>query len=287
MKNIIFCGYREWAYKILEHAITHAKLRGDVALTDLIFTGEDPSSRFLYSEIKTHFFDGKNRLIYENVVNASNAELIIFAGWSWMVPKEITDTVCCICIHPSDLPNFAGGSPLQNQVLAGVVESMLTVFRMDAGIDTGPVYKKTSISLLGPIEEVLDKISLAGLPIIRDLISDFANNELIFNPQNYFDIKYESHSRRTPADSVYTLENIRAMPFSVFQKTVDVLRSPYPNLSVAVGERQIEIKQAFKVKYRPVDMFELNNNLLKPRCGDPFFISLKDGFAVIVDYRIL
>ena len=80
---------------------------------------------------------------------------VIFLHWSWRVAEEITTRWECICFHMTDLPYGRGGSPLQNLVLRGHQETVLTAFRMTEEIDAGPVYDKRSLSLSGNAEEIL------------------------------------------------------------------------------------------------------------------------------------
>ncbi len=42
-------------------------------------------------------------------------------------------------IHPSLLPKYRGPSPLQQQILDGIVETGVTVLKIDLGEDTGPI----------------------------------------------------------------------------------------------------------------------------------------------------
>ena len=35
--------------------------------------------------------------------------IIVLLGWSWILKKEIVNDYYVIGIHPSDLPNYAGG----------------------------------------------------------------------------------------------------------------------------------------------------------------------------------
>ena len=44
---------------------------------------------------------------------------MLFYGWSWKVPSKITKKYKCIMLHPSKLPNFAGGNCL-NQIIRNV-----------------------------------------------------------------------------------------------------------------------------------------------------------------------
>lgn len=288
MKNIVFCGYRDWAYQILTHAIDYCKKRGDVSISDVIYSGDEPSLTQAPPPTKAHYFDGKNRLIYSDVLEASRAELVIFAGWSWLVPKYLTKRFCCICIHPSDLPHFAGGSPIQNQVFAGVTESMLTIFKMDEGIDTGPIYKKAPISLLGPIEEVFEKIILAGLPITRDLISDFANNELSFVAQSNLGSSNAGFKRRKPEDSIYSFQKTRSMSFKEFESAVNVLRYPYPNFMICIDDAYITVRSAIKKIVKPIGISEITERgFVPPLNGAQIYISISDGYAVINDYSLV
>ena len=42
-------------------------------------------------------------------------------------------------IHPSLLPKYRGPSPLQQQILDGITETGVTIFKIDLGEDTGPI----------------------------------------------------------------------------------------------------------------------------------------------------
>ena len=44
-----------------------------------------------------------------------------------------------LCFHPSLLPRFRGGNALAWQIMLGERESGVSVFRPDAGVDTGPL----------------------------------------------------------------------------------------------------------------------------------------------------
>jgi len=58
-----------------------------------------------------------------------------------ILPTEIVDGPrhASLCFHPSLLPRFRGGNALAWQILLGATESGVTVFRPDAGVDTGTI----------------------------------------------------------------------------------------------------------------------------------------------------
>ena len=117
MKNIFLCGYRDWSYNLYKLLETYSHL--DFKNKNLIYVSD------------------KDKL--DSMVNEHNPEIIFFIGWSWIVKKEIIDNYKCICMHPSPLPKYRGGSPLQHQIINGESDSAVTLFKMDNGIDTGDI----------------------------------------------------------------------------------------------------------------------------------------------------
>jgi methionyl-tRNA formyltransferase len=69
------------------------------------------------------------------------AELNVLAYVTAILPPEIVEAPAhgSLCFHPSLLPRFRGGNALAWQIILGEKESGVTVFRPDAGVDTGPI----------------------------------------------------------------------------------------------------------------------------------------------------
>ena len=78
--------------------------------------------------------------------------------WHWLVPAVYVQENVTIGFHSSPLPKFRGGSPIQNQLKRGILDTMLTAFRLDAGLDTGPILSQMPLSLRGSRDEVLERI---------------------------------------------------------------------------------------------------------------------------------
>jgi methionyl-tRNA formyltransferase len=72
---------------------------------------------------------------------ALRADLNVLAFVTVILPPEIVDAPPrgSLCFHPSLLPRFRGGNALAWQILMGAREAGVTVFRPDAGVDTGPI----------------------------------------------------------------------------------------------------------------------------------------------------
>lgn len=90
---------------------------------------------------------------------ALGAELNLMPFTTAILPPEIVDAprLGSLCFHPSLLPAYRGGNALAWQIILGETESGVTVFQVDAGVDTGPiVVQKGGV----PIEPTDNTVSL-------------------------------------------------------------------------------------------------------------------------------
>jgi len=68
-------------------------------------------------------------------------ELNVLAYVTAILPPEIVEfpPKGSLCFHPSLLPRYRGGAALAWQIMLGERASGVTIFRPDAGVDTGPI----------------------------------------------------------------------------------------------------------------------------------------------------
>jgi len=72
---------------------------------------------------------------------ALGAELNLMPFTTAILPPAIVDAppLGSLCFHPSLLPAYRGGNALAWQIILGERESGVSVFRVDEGVDTGPL----------------------------------------------------------------------------------------------------------------------------------------------------
>ena len=81
-------------------------------------------------------------------IAALRPELAVLADYGQIVPKAILDLRHgALNLHPSLLPRHRGATPIQAAILAGDVETGVTVIKMDAGLDSGPIVAQRSVLL--------------------------------------------------------------------------------------------------------------------------------------------
>ena len=163
-------------------------------------------------------------------------DAIIVVGWSWKVPVAIVNSKLVVGMHPSDLPMYAGGSPIQNQILAGLTESKATLFKLNEKFDGGEIVDKEPISLTGHLDEVLSSIGHATSVLIDRFVTAFPNYTLTKQVGNGTQVRRlkPEHSR---------LQN----PGLTCKKMWDIIRcheDPYPNVYFEDETGRLTIKIA-------------------------------------------
>lgn len=89
-------------------------------------------------------------------------------------------------IHYSLLPHWRGAAPIQWAVLGGDAESGVSMMQIDEGLDTGPVYAMSALTL-APNEtsgSLADRLSDLGCQLLTDTLADIAGGRLTAKPQD-------------------------------------------------------------------------------------------------------
>jgi methionyl-tRNA formyltransferase len=159
---------------------------------------------------------------------------IFFPHWRWVVPKAITNNFECVCFHMTDVPYGRGGSPLQNLIVRGHKESVLTALQMDEGMDTGPVYFKVKLKLNGTAKEIYERCSLLSWDLISKIITQRPTPAAQIGDVVEFK-RRNSRQSRLPED----------IELSEIYDFIRMLDAPgYPNAFIESGGYRIEFNAA-------------------------------------------
>ncbi len=76
-------------------------------------------------------------------------DLFVVCAFGQILPQKVLDIpgIMPINIHGSLLPKYRGAAPIQWAILNGDKETGITIMKMDAGMDTGPMLLKRSIPI--------------------------------------------------------------------------------------------------------------------------------------------
>ncbi|MND78191.1 Methionyl-tRNA formyltransferase [compost metagenome] len=113
---------------------------------------------------------------------ALQPDLMVVVAYGLILPQVVLDTprLGCINSHASLLPRWRGAAPIQRAVEAGDAESGVTVMRMEAGLDTGPMLLKVStpISAQDTGGTLHDRLAELGPPAVIRAIAGLAAGTL-------------------------------------------------------------------------------------------------------------
>jgi methionyl-tRNA formyltransferase len=106
---------------------------------------------------------------------ALEADVAVVAAYGLILPQEILDAPIwdCINVHASLLPRWRGAAPVQRAILAGDVETGVTIMAMEAGLDTGDMLAVGRTPIDGKDAGALTH-ELAGLGarLLLDVLAD-------------------------------------------------------------------------------------------------------------------
>jgi methionyl-tRNA formyltransferase len=106
-------------------------------------------------------------------------DLVITIGYGVLLPDFILSQpkFGFINLHFSLLPKLRGAAPAQRAIINGETETGITVFQLDAGLDTGPIYLKIEheIKPNTTAGELLKELSLLGPRAIGETLKAIEN----------------------------------------------------------------------------------------------------------------
>ena len=111
-----------------------------------------------------------------------DVDLVITIGYGILLPPEVLSMVKqgFLNLHFSILPRWRGAAPVQRAIEAGDAVTGVTVFKLDRGMDTGPIYCTHRFALDTDItsDELLDELADLGVVAITDALERIENGFL-------------------------------------------------------------------------------------------------------------
>jgi len=106
-------------------------------------------------------------------------DLVITIGYGLLLPEYILvqPKHGFINLHFSLLPKLRGAAPAQRAIIEGLSETGITVFQLDAGMDTGPIYLQTrhSINPNTTAGDLLNELAQLGPSAIGETLHAIEN----------------------------------------------------------------------------------------------------------------
>ncbi|MBI3761550.1 MAG: methionyl-tRNA formyltransferase, partial [Chloroflexi bacterium] len=179
-------------------------------------------------------------------------EVIVVAAFGQILRKEVLDLppFGCVNVHASLLPRHRGASPIPAAILAGDAETGVTVMKMDAGLDTGPILARRAEAIHPDDTTATLTVRLArlGAELLSETLPAYLARQITPQPQDDSQATYAKQLRKEdgqlnwsrPADEL--ARRVRAFfpwpgAFTLWEgQPLKILRARAdPNLSAAPG----------------------------------------------------
>ena len=132
-----------------------------------------------------------------------DADLMIVAAYGVILPQAVLDLPGhgCLNVHASLLPRWRGAAPIQAAILAGDEESGISLMKMTAGLDSGPVFARQLLRI-GDTEnagELHDRLALLGGEMLCEHLAAILDGKLEPKPQDESSVTYAGKIKKNDA----------------------------------------------------------------------------------------
>ncbi len=174
-------------------------------------------------------------------LRATRAEALIVAAYGQLLAPELLGAAPygAINIHASLLPRWRGAAPIQHALLAGDRETGISIMRMDAGLDTGPVLTRRALPI-APGDDagsLHDKLAALGAELIIESLAELAASRAQATPQVAAGVTYARKIR--PEDALLDWNR----PAAELERRIRAYR-PSPGAATLVAGERIKVWEA-------------------------------------------
>jgi methionyl-tRNA formyltransferase len=114
-------------------------------------------------------------------------DLMVVVAYGQILPQRLLDVPRhgCLNVHTSLLPKYRGAAPIQWAIADGEPETGVTLMKMDAGLDTGPVLaiRRTPILPADDSQTLHDRLAQLGAELLVETIPAYMAGTVVPHPQ--------------------------------------------------------------------------------------------------------
>ena len=232
-------------------------------------------------------------------------DLMVVTAYGLLLPQAVLDIprLGCCNVHASLLPRWRGAAPIQRAIEAGDDTTGVTLMRMEAGLDTGPMLARRRVAIVhsDTAGSLHDKLADAGGQLLAETLQALFDNQIDAIEQDDSGVSYAHKLERAESacdwsQSASMLDcKIRAfnpwptlttmladMPIKLLLSATtattalpsgsvpgQIMAADKQGISVATGEGVLIIKRLQKSGGKPMDVQSfLNGVQITP--GDKF-----------------
>lgn len=267
--KIAFCTCVQIGLSCIEAVITEGG-KFDLLLTLHDYKSKKKSGRIYLDDIATATQTPLYKLNHINdadvadVLRAYQIDWLFIIGWSQIASSEVIQVPKkgIIGAHPTLLPMGRGRAAVPWAIIKGLDRTGVTFFKMDEGVDTGPILDQYEIPLSTheTATELYQKVNAAHVSLMKQIWPKLLADEVVGTVQEESQATY--WEGRTPADGELNV----AMKFTEVDRLVRATTRPYPGAFIMAQDRKCIIWAGHQGK------------------GEGLVFEFADGFYTATDY---
>ena len=200
-------------------------------------------------------------------LRALQPDLLVVAAYGLILPQTVLDipTHGCLNVHASILPRWRGAAPIQAAILAGDEMTGISLMRMTAGLDCGPVFHIADIAI-GAGEtagELHDRLAALGATALVEQLDDIVAGRLEAVDQD------ESLATYAPKIDKQDAEIDWSLPAAEVARRIRAY-NPFPGAFTHDRETRIKIWSATPVEGtgEPGVVLQFDGDAIVVACGE-------------------
>ncbi len=200
-------------------------------------------------------------------LSALDMDAMVVAAYGQILPQAILDLPRqgCFNIHASLLPRWRGAAPIHRAIAEGDTQTGISIMRMNAGLDTGPVCRMTALPILAEdtTGSLHDRLAILGGEMIVRALADAASGLLTCTPQPAEGVTYAAKIGREEAQLDWRL------PATVLHRQIRAF-NPAPGAFCFWQNQPLKCWQADVVTQsgEPGRVLQSNADGIVVACGD-------------------
>lgn len=189
-RSLIFFGNERLGTGISTSAPTlQSLIKTGYDVQGLVVSNKSPNSRSKRPlEVQEVAKKYKIPVITDLKLNNFSAQFGVLVAYGRIIPQSIIDKFPdgIINIHPSLLPKFRGPTPVESAILSGVPETGVSLMKLVAKMDAGPVFSQQKVTLNGheTKADLAKKLNQIGAELLTKHLPDILSGSLEAKPQN-------------------------------------------------------------------------------------------------------
>ena len=121
-------------------------------------------------------------------------DLAVVGAYGLLLPQPVLEAprLGCVNLHASLLPRWRGAAPIERAILAGDTETGISIFRMEEGLDIGPVYATQPLPICPTTTsaQLHERLAALAAEMVPSVVQGIAVGALAAVPQPEAGVTY-------------------------------------------------------------------------------------------------